>query len=128
MRRTFVLAALVVCANLVAGCGGSRHLSPAAERAAIRAAQRQDDNLRIFPTRPRTIRCKIPRGGGLRTGSDPGRCTTKVSPHGSGAQVEFIQRARIQGQLQTGDWIYDLDGKNRFVSFHPRGWLPQAEP
>jgi hypothetical protein len=41
--------------------------------------------------------------------------------------VDFIQRASINGLARTGDWIYYLDHHNRFVHFHPSGWLPQDE-
>lgn len=134
MRPTFIVVSLVVGATVLAGWGGTHHASasrdvgPAAERAAIAAVQRQNDRLRIFPSGPRTVRCRIPQGRGGTTGSDPGRCTTEVSTQGSETHIAFIQRARIQGRLRTGHWDYDLDGQNRILSFRPRGWLPQQGP
>src|SRR5436309_14079834 len=127
MRLLIAATSLFVCGSLVAGCGGSRHLSAAAERAAIAAAQRQNDNLRIFPKRPATVSCQIPPAP-VHGGAFAGRCTTTVAAHGSGSRVDLIQRATVNGHAQTGDWIYYLDRQNRFVHFHPSGWLPQDEP
>ena len=69
-----MIVALVVGATVLAGWGGSRHASAsrdvgaAGEQAAIAAVQRQNDRLRIFPPRPRTITCRIPTGGAATTG------------------------------------------------------------
>jgi phosphatidylinositol-3-phosphatase len=134
MRPAFVVVALIASATLVAGWGGShdpspspsRQAGPAAERAAIAAAQRQNDRLRIFPGEQRTIRCRIPTAG--RRASSPGRCTTEVWAHGTETQVAFVQRARTHGRLRTGSWVYELGGGNQVLSFHPRGWLPQQAP
>lgn len=69
MKLFIVAVVLVICGSLVAGCGGSRRLSLAAERAAIASAQRQNDNLRIFPTSPGTKTCKLPPSGRLQAAS-----------------------------------------------------------
>jgi hypothetical protein len=130
MKLLVAVASLFLCGSLVAGCGGSRHLSLAAERAAVAAAQRQNDNLRVFPISPGTKTCNLPPSGGPQSVSNEvsGHCTTRVSAHGSGSRVDFIQRATVNGHAHTGDWIYYLDRHNGFVHFHPSGWLPQDEP
>lgn len=125
MRACLAAIALLTCASLVAGCGGS-HL--AAQRAAIAAAARENDNLRIFPTSPGTTTCKVPFSGAHAIALLHSHCTTKVTAHGQGTRVDFIQRARFDGHVQTGDWVYYLDNHNRFQRFRPHGWLPQDSP
>lgn len=91
MRRPVVFTLLVVCTGLVAGCGRSRHLSLGVQRAAITVAKRYSPGTSAFPTSPGTIDCRIPTR--LWTGYYVGRCTSKVWPHGTGADVSFIATA-----------------------------------
>jgi hypothetical protein len=126
MRFLIAATSLFLVASFVAGCGGSRHLTGAGERTAIRAAQRENTNLLIFPAHSGTISCQIPPS--VHSGGYSGHCTTKVVTHRDGTRIDFIQRATVNGHAQTGDWIYYLDQHNRFVHFHPSGWLPQDQP
>lgn len=97
MQRAVAFTLLVVCSALIAGCGDSRHMSRGAQRAAIAAT-----GLSVFPRNPgRTVNCRLPYR--LSTFYFEGRCTSKVRPHGSGAEVSFeIAGAVVEPPVFTG--------------------------
>ena len=79
MLRVAVVLLLLLCAGVVAGCGGSRQFSPA-ERAAIRVAQRHDGYLRIFPSRqggPMSCRIAGPRSTATRPRAALSLCSVR---------------------------------------------------
>ena len=98
MGLRIVAAAVVLL--VVAGCGGSRHLGPAAERAAIANAKRVYGFAQfsdIFPSKAETVSCSVaagPLGNVFK-----GRCSTAVIPRaGGGATVLFTQDFGAQGR------------------------------
>lgn len=113
-------AVFLVCAGVVAGCGGSAHFPPA-QRAAIAAAQRHDNGLRIFPDGPEVISCRIPSGGPVAGGYFPGHCSTSVSTTAQRTRLDFVER----GDGETGRITVVLDKQNRIRSSHRHGALTQ---
>jgi len=122
MHRRLPTASIVICAVLLAGCGGSHDSSLDRQRAAIAAAQRIGTNLGIFPTSAGTIRCRL---SGPVTVSFWGRCTTKVSPRRSGTEVAFVVSARHAGRDLSGSWSFVVDSRDRARPLSaPVGWFP----
>jgi hypothetical protein len=120
-----VAAVLLLCAGLMVGCGSSREFS-SAQRAAIRAAQRQDGTLRIFPGNEQgPVRCRpAGRGNPWSHRITNGRCTTFVSLYGKWPEIDFIQQFRLVGHPEQGGTLVILDPQNRIVGEHERGLLP----
>jgi hypothetical protein len=123
MSHTIRVAAVVIfLAGVVAGCGGSRQFSPA-ERAAIRAAQRHNPNLRIFPRRTSgPITCPLGLGGPA-PGVIPGSCMTFISMYGKWPVIDFVARLK-SGQFGRWGWTVVLDPHNRPFSAQPHGSAP----
>ena len=117
-------AVLLLCSVFVAGCGGSGHYTPA-ERAAISAAQRYDNLLRIFPDRPGTISCRILAGGPVR-GYLPGHCSTSISMTSSRTRLSFLERF-APGPGGRGVFTVILDKHNRVLRAHWHGSVPQLQ-
>jgi hypothetical protein len=118
------VSALLLCGSLITASGGSRQFTPA-ERAAITAAQRSDNLLRIFPAQPGTISCRILVSGPVR-GFETGRCTTMVSESSRRTRLDFIEQAR-PGTGERGVNTVILDKRNRVVGGHWHGAVPQLQ-
>jgi hypothetical protein len=113
MRCIIPLFALVLCASLVAGCGGSHTkalhqvaligigAARLSQQADVKGAQASDHVLGIFPKTSGQRKCQIPyEGGGLRAKRVfPGVCQTSVRP-GPPTIVVFSERWRpcLKGQ------------------------------
>lgn len=115
-------AVLLLSGGVLAACGGSGHFTPA-QRAAITAAQRNDNALRIFPIRPGTTNCRIPAGGPV-TGYLSGHCTTSVSITPHRIRLDFLERFQ-PGPGGSGSFTVILDKQHRMVGEHWHGSPPQ---
>jgi hypothetical protein len=104
MHRIIPLFALVLCAFLVAGCGGShkKALQPVmvgagaariAQLVEVKAARASDHVFAIFPSSPGQRKCLLPWEGGVQTVKlvFRGVCRTSVRP-GPPAVVVFTER------------------------------------
>jgi len=126
MKPLIAAAALSVCATLVAGCGDSRHVSAASDRAAIVAAQRDNGYLLAFPAIPGTRACRIPMGGPPPGRIIAGQCSTGVSQiTGDSVRINFVERSHNGKNLQSGGWTVLVDRHNRVASVSVHGWVPQ---
>jgi hypothetical protein len=117
MHRIVTLFALVLCAFLVAGCGGlhRKALQPVmigagaariAQLVEVKAARASDHAFAIFPSvpGPRKRKCRIPaEGGAISTVRRyfPGVCQTSVRP-GPPTVVVFTERWRSGPPCEAG--------------------------
>jgi len=116
---------LLLFVGVVTGCGGSRQFSPA-EHAAIRAAQRHDGELLIFPSNEQgPVRCR-PAGTGnpISHRITNGHCMTFVSLYAKLPVLDFIERYDLVGHAEQGAYLVVLDPHGRIVGLHERGMLP----
>ena len=116
-------AVLLLCAGVLAACGGSGHATRA-ERAAITAVQRKNNLYRIFPDKPGAISCRIPAGGPVAGGYFPGHCTTSVSLTAKRIRLDFLERF-APGEGGRATFTVILDKQNRVLGEHWRGSPPQ---
>lgn len=116
-------AVLLLCAGVLAACGGSGHFT-SAEQAAITAVQRKNNLYRIFPDKPAAIRCRIPAGGPVSGGYFPGHCTTNVSLTAKRIRLDFMERFAA-GQGGRASFTVTLDKQNRILGEHWQGSPPQ---
>ena len=124
MKLFIAAASLFLCAILVAGCGGSRHIA-AADRTAILAAQRYNGYLRAFPAGPGSKACRIPMGGPAPGLVLSGQCSTSVSKSQRSVRIEFIERSHNGKKVQSGGWTVVVDSHHRVASVSVHGWVPQ---
>ena len=116
-------AALLLCAEVLAACGGSSHVTRA-EQVAITAVQRKNNFYRIFPNTPGTISCRIPAGGPVAGGYLPGHCATTISESAKRIRLDFLERFS-PGPSGRAKFTVILDKRNRIIREHWSGSPPQ---
>jgi hypothetical protein len=122
-RASVYGAVLLASAGFLAACGASGHFTPA-QRAAITAAQRKNNILRIFPDRPGSTSCRIPAGGPVAGGYFPGHCSTSVSSTAQRIRLDFSERFS-PGRSGSAGFTVILDKQNRIVGQSWAGSPPQ---
>ena len=123
LRLLGYVAVLVLCAGVLAACGGSGHFN-SAEQTAITAVQRKNNVYRIFPDKPGTIGCRIPAGGPVAGGYFPGHCITSVTMTAKRIRLDFLERFS-PGPSGRGSFTVILDKRNRILGEHWHGSPPQ---